>query len=73
MPCTSYIALTPREIDVLSLIAQGLHEAEAADTLGISPNTVHSYMRTIRIRLGAQNAAHAVYIAVVLSDSLPTS
>ncbi len=65
--------LTPRETAVLSLIAQGLSESAVANNLGISPNTVHSYTRIIRLKLGAQNAAHAVFIAVALTDTLPAS
>jgi len=43
--------LTPRELQVLELIAQGLTNLEIAGELYISVNTVKTYMQNIYIKL----------------------
>jgi ATP/maltotriose-dependent transcriptional regulator MalT len=55
--------LTDREIQVLSLIADGLTNEEVAHKLGIARHTVKSHMSHILDALGALNSAHAVAIA----------
>lgn len=60
-------SLTPREREVLSLIAQGLTFADAADVLIISPYTVSAHIKNARHKLGAVNCVHAIFIA--LSDA----
>lgn len=57
--------LSPREWQVLGHIARGQRLSEVAEDLYISRNTVHTHARTIRLKLGASNAAHAVYLAMV--------
>ena len=44
--------LSPRELDVLRLIARGLENAEIAEVLNISPRTVKDYVWSIRAKLG---------------------
>lgn len=44
--------VTTREREVAQLTAQGLLDKEIADRLGISPNTVHVHMRSIREKTG---------------------
>lgn len=55
--------LSPRELDVLQLVADGLQTAEIGGALGISEQTVISHVSAARIKLGARNRAHAVAIA----------
>ena len=43
--------LTPRELAVALLVADGLDDATIARRLGLSPNTVANYIRRIRLRL----------------------
>ena len=43
--------LTPREIDVLTLIAQGATRKGIARQLNLSPNTVSGYIKTIGINI----------------------
>jgi DNA-binding CsgD family transcriptional regulator len=62
--------LTPREREVLSLIAQGMTFADAADRLIISPYTVSNHIRNARNKLHAVNCTHLIFIA--LSDA-PTN
>ncbi len=60
--------LSAREWEVLELIARGLQQQEVAQELYLSPHTVHHYSWTIRVKLGARNTAHAVYLAMVEQD-----
>ena len=52
-------ALTPRETDVLWLIAEGLTNLAIAQALDLSPGTVKSYVQTILQKLNATDRTHA--------------
>lgn len=56
--------LTPREIDVLRLIASGNANKEIADQLSIGEASVKSYVANILSKLGAKDRAHAVTIGL---------
>ncbi|MBL7495948.1 GAF domain-containing protein [Frankia sp. CNm7] len=56
-------ALTRRELDVLGLVAEGLSNAETAEQLAVSPETVKAYLRNIRSKLGVRNRTAAVSVA----------
>lgn len=62
-------ALTPREWQVLELVAQGMQLGEVADVLCISYHTVRNHTRSIRLRLGGATPAHCVYLAMVVQAS----
>ena len=47
--------LTPRQVEVVHLMAQGLSPAEVAATLGISRKTVERHLRHSRQRLSVTN------------------
>lgn len=53
-------ALSPREIDAMTLLAMGYSRAQVADTLSISEHTVRVYIESARHKLGAMNTVHAV-------------
>ena len=55
--------LSPREVEVLALIADGLSKEQAGRRLGISGPTIKSHLSRIYSALGAVNSAHAVAIA----------
>ena len=57
-------ALTPREMDVLWLIAEGLTNSAIAHALGLSPTTVKSYVQTILQKLNATDRTHAAVKAI---------
>lgn len=56
--------LTPRECEVLKLIAGGASNKEAGRELGISPRTVEVHRARIMEKLGAKNAADLVRIVL---------
>lgn len=51
--------LTPRETEVLRLVAQGCGNEEIGRRLGIGTHTVKNHMTTAMRRLGAKDRAHA--------------
>ncbi len=51
--------LTSREQDVLKLIARGMSSGDTGEALGISRNTVLSYIKTIYRKLGISSRAEA--------------
>jgi DNA-binding NarL/FixJ family response regulator len=56
--------LTPREIEVLELLAEGLPNKAIATRLGISDQTVKFHVASIAGKLGATNRTDAVRRAV---------
>jgi len=56
--------LTPRETDVLRLIASGNANKEIADQLSIGESSVKSYVANILSKLDAKDRAHAVTIGL---------
>jgi DNA-binding NarL/FixJ family response regulator len=56
--------LSDREIEILELIAAGAANKEIAERLGITEVTVKAHLRNIYAKIGAQNRAHAVTIAL---------
>jgi len=56
--------LTPREIDVLKLIASGLSNKLAGERLEITENAVKHHVTAILGKLGAQDRTHAVMLAL---------
>ena len=55
-----YEPLTPRELEVLSLIAEGMPNKRVAQRLGISEHTVKYHLNTILGKLGAESRTEAV-------------
>ncbi len=53
-------ALTPREREVLQLLARGLANKQIAAQLGLSENTVKFHISSVYAKLGAGNRAEAV-------------
>ena len=57
-------ALTPRETQVLELLADGLSNKAIAATLGVSDETVKFHLASIFGKLGASNRTDAVRLAL---------
>lgn len=57
-------ALTPRELDVLRLIAAGNANKQIADQLSIGEASVKSHVANILSKLGANDRTHAVTIGL---------
>jgi DNA-binding NarL/FixJ family response regulator len=55
--------LTPRELEVLRLLAEGLDPAEIAEQLFISRRTVGTHLENIMRKLGVRSRAQAVALA----------
>ncbi len=56
--------LSPREREVLQLVADGMSTKQASVELGIAESTVKTYLRTLFDKLGATHRAHAVALAL---------
>lgn len=56
--------LSPRERDVLQWIARGKSNAIIAEILGVSPNTVDTYVRRVFLKLNATDRTTATLRAV---------
>jgi DNA-binding NarL/FixJ family response regulator len=56
--------LTPRECEIMHFVARGGSNREIAQHLGIGEETVKTYMRSILLKLGANDRAHAVAICM---------
>jgi DNA-binding CsgD family transcriptional regulator len=60
------VRLTPREADVLRLVARGCTYVQVADRLGVSLHTVGSHIKNAYRKLGVRSGAAAVMRAVEL-------
>ena len=58
--------LSPRETDILTLIAEGSSNKEIARSLDIGPETVKSHVKSIFTKLGVERRAQAVSRAQTL-------
>lgn len=63
----SLMKLSPKEHDVLTLIACGFTDKEVALKLNISIRTVQSHLSSILLKLNARNRVNAVVVYMHLN------
>jgi DNA-binding CsgD family transcriptional regulator len=56
--------LTPREMEVLMLVAQGLTSQHIAEQLGIAVKTIQAHRAKVMEKLGLQDVTHLVRFAI---------
>jgi DNA-binding CsgD family transcriptional regulator len=61
-PQLDALGITPRELEILSLIAEGLSNREIADRLFVSENTVKTHCSRAFDKLGARRRTQAVQL-----------
>ena len=59
-----HAALTPREVEVLGLVARGMANKEIALQLGTASGTIKMHVQNILEKLKAQDRTHAVTMAI---------
>lgn len=59
--------LSPKQLTVLRLLAQGMERKEIAEKMGIGEETVKSHTTEVRRKLGARTSAQAVAIGLINS------
>lgn len=62
-PAIAPLALTPREHQVLELLAEGLSNKEIGAQLGVSPHTAKFHVTALLDKLGAETRTEAVVLA----------
>ncbi|MCH8279620.1 MAG: response regulator transcription factor [Chloroflexi bacterium] len=63
--------LTPREMEILRLVARGMSNSELADTLMVSENTVKTHVKNILAKLHMKNRREAAAYAAKLGFMQP--
>lgn len=63
-PDSSPLPLTPREIEVLGLLAQGLDNTAIAERLVVTTRTVQNHVSTIYDKLGVATRTEAALLAI---------
>jgi DNA-binding NarL/FixJ family response regulator len=65
--------LTHRELEILGLVAQGRHNSEVAQDLGVATGTIKVHMHHINCKLGISDRTQAVLRAIDLGILAPVS
>ena len=56
-------SLTPKELQTLELLAEGLSNTKIGERLLISRNTVRTHLRNLNVKLDAANRTQAIAVA----------
>jgi DNA-binding NarL/FixJ family response regulator len=63
--------LTPREVQILQLMADGVESASLAEQLGVSKHTLRTHVQNILTKLGVHSKTDAVVAAIRLGKVTP--
>lgn len=63
-PAADPVALTGRELQVLTMLVEGLHNREIGERLAISTRTVERHCDSLYTKLGATSRTEAVVKAI---------
>jgi DNA-binding CsgD family transcriptional regulator len=66
MPTTAVRPLSPRQLEVLRLAAQGYSNAEIGRRLYLTINTVKNHAQDVMAKLGGRDRPHTVAIGIAL-------
>jgi FixJ family two-component response regulator len=66
-----FASLTPREIEVLELVAAGLLNKQIADKLGTSELTIKTHRAHVMEKTGAESLAHLIRMFEKIKANLP--
>lgn len=64
--------LSPRELQVLRLVAEGKSSKEVATILKLEHSTIRSYRKTMMKKLGVTNLAGLIQVAVAAGVNIPS-
>lgn len=56
--------LTPKELEVLILVAKGLSNSEIGEKIFVTSHTVKAHISSIIRKLGVANRTEAIYVAM---------
>ena len=68
-PSGAQYGLSAQEIRVLRLVSEELSTLQMAQKLNLAPSTIRSYVRTLRIKLRADNRTQLVMVAKAMGKS----
>jgi DNA-binding NarL/FixJ family response regulator len=67
---TGLLALTPRELEVLEVVASGMTNAEAAERLHLSIHAIKFHLAGVYTRLGVSNRTEAAVAYLRLTSAV---
>ena len=56
--------LTPRETEILSLMAEGKSQEEISTLLGVTPNTLRTHVQNVLTKLAVHSKVEALALAI---------